>query len=63
MKDYQVMYIPRIQDELPVAEFDTLDSAMAHMEHIKKVKPKVYNFHYILDTKNGVKIDNDSGTR
>ena len=41
MKDYQVMYIPRIQDELPVAEFDTLDSAVAHMEHLKKVTPKV----------------------
>ena len=46
MKDYQVMYIPRIQDELPVAEFDTLDSAVAHMEHIKKVKPKVYDRMY-----------------
>lgn len=60
MKDYQVMYIPRIQDELPVAEFDTLDLAVAHMEYIKKVKPNVYPFHYILDTKNGSKIKNDS---
>lgn len=49
--NYKVMYIPKIEDEVAVAQFETKQEADAHMEHIAKVKPTVLPFHYIKETK------------
>ena len=49
--NYKVMYIPKIEDEVAVAQFETKQEANAHMEHIAKVKPRVLPFHYIKETK------------
>lgn len=44
---YKVMYIPRIEDEVCVAEFETATQAEAHMEFIKQQSPKAVRHHYI----------------
>lgn len=44
---FEVIYIPRMQDEVAVARFDTQAEAEAHMEMIKKERPKAYPHHYI----------------
>ena len=37
---YEVIYVPRVQDEVVVASFDTLEEANEHMKHIEKENPK-----------------------
>ena len=32
---YDIIYVPRVQDEVVVATFDTLEEANEHMEKIK----------------------------
>ncbi len=44
---YKVMYIPRIEDEVCVAEFKTATQAEAHREFIKQQSPKAVRHHYI----------------
>lgn len=44
---FEVIYIPRIEDEVAVARFDTEHEAEAHMEMIKRERPKAYPHHYI----------------
>lgn len=48
-KMYQIIYIPRIQDEVSVAEFDTKSEAEGWLENIKEVNPKAYPHHYIKE--------------
>tara|TARA_R110000772_G_scaffold148811_2_gene259409 strand:- start:22665 stop:22838 length:174 start_codon:yes stop_codon:yes gene_type:complete len=45
---YKIVYVPKVQDEIVVAEFDTLDKANSHMSLIKETKQKSFPFHYIL---------------
>ena len=55
---YQIWYIPRIQDELPVAGFNNLDDAIEQMNQLKVKRPKVYPHHYIWDVNNKQKVEN-----
>ena len=48
-KMYEVIYIPRIQDEVSVAEFDTKSEAEGWLENIKEVNPTAYPHHYIKE--------------
>ena len=49
---FEIIYIPRIQDEVVVARFDTEDEAKSHMDMIKEKKPKAYPHHYIKKIEN-----------
>jgi len=44
---YQIIYIPRIQDEIVLGETKDLSEAKAFMEKILLEKPHVYKYHYI----------------
>ena len=46
---YQVIYRPKVQDEVVVAQFETRAEADEYMEKIKEQKPKAYPHHYIKD--------------
>lgn len=48
---FQIIYIPRIHDEVAVAQFATKDEAEAYMELIKEKRPKAYPHHYIKENK------------
>tara|TARA_Y100000015_G_scaffold13033_1_gene12506 strand:+ start:234 stop:428 length:195 start_codon:yes stop_codon:yes gene_type:complete len=58
---YDIIYVPRIQDEVVVATFDTLEEANNHMEKIKSENPKAHNHHYIQERKETVWPGEDSG--
>lgn len=44
---YEVIYTPRVEDEVTVARFETQVEADKHMEKIKELRPKAYPHHYI----------------
>ena len=44
---YQVVYTPRIENEIVFASFGTYKEADAHMQTIKKVRSRAYAHHYI----------------
>lgn len=44
---YVITYTPRVQDEVIVATFDTLEEAKNHMELIEKEKPHTLKYHRI----------------
>jgi len=44
---YQVIYIPKIEDEIVVAEYDSMEQANAHMDTIKCSSMKAHKQHYI----------------
>ena len=46
---FNVIYIPKIEDEVIVASFNTKQEADAHMEYIAKVKPNALPHHYIQE--------------
>ena len=46
---YQVIYIPKVEDEVVVAQFKTRVEADEYMEKIKEQKPKAYQHHYIKE--------------
>ena len=48
-KMFQIVYVPRVQDEVVVAQFTTKEEAEAHMEAIKEKRPKAYQHHYIKE--------------
>ncbi len=41
---YQVIYIPRVENELCVGEYKT---QMEAEQHMKRMKPRLQEFHYI----------------
>ena len=41
---YQVIYIPKIEDELCVGEYKT---QMEAEQHLKQMKPRLREFHHI----------------
>lgn len=47
---FQVIYIPRVEDEVIVAEFYTIEEANDYMKTIKEKKPKAYPHHYIRES-------------
>ncbi len=50
---FQIIYIPRIHDEVAVAQFATKNEAEAYMELIKEKRPKAYPHHYIKEQEDG----------
>lgn len=54
---YQVVYTPRIEDEIVVASFDTYAEADAHMQKIKKVRSRAYAHHYINVSEEGLVVE------
>ena len=46
---FNVIYIPKIEDEVTVASFNTKQEADAHMDHIAEVKPNALPHHYIQE--------------
>ena len=41
---YQVIYIPRVENELCVGEYKT---KMEAEQHLKQIKPRLQEFHHI----------------
>ena len=54
---YQLIYIPRIQDEIILAQTIKLDDIKNLMTQLKIRRPKAYPHHYIWDTVNKIKIE------
>ena len=54
---HQVWYIPRMEDELPIASFNNLEDAIQLMTKIKKQRPKAFPHHYIWDVARKQKIN------
>jgi len=44
---YDIIYTPRIHDEVSVARFNTETEAQKYLEKIKEVRPKAYPHHRI----------------
>lgn len=54
---YEVIYIPRIHDEVAIAKFNNLDDAKKLMQTIKENRPKAFPHHYIWDKENETKVN------
>jgi hypothetical protein len=46
---FEVIYIPRVEEEIIVAQFDTEEEANAWMRQIKVMRPKSYPHHYVKE--------------
>ena len=46
---YEVIYVPRIEDEIAGARYSTKEEAEQHMEYVKNRQPKVFDYHYIKE--------------
>ena len=46
---FQVIYIPRVEDEVIIAEYYTIEEADDHMESIKSQSLKAHKHHYIKE--------------
>ena len=46
---YQVAYIPKIEDEVVLSEYESYREAEIHLEQILVTKPEVHKFHYIKE--------------
>ena len=53
---YEIWYIPRIQDELVVAKFETEHEAQVAMTELKYNRPKAFPHHYIWNAQTKKKI-------
>lgn len=53
---YQLIYIPRIQDEVVLAQNVKLKVIKNLMTELKTQRPRSYPHHYIWDTVNKIKI-------
>lgn len=60
MNKYQIWYEPRMDNPIPMWDFQTLEQAKEQMEHVKQENPKAYQFHYIWDIENKVKVEDNS---
>tara|TARA_B110000444_G_C18736314_1_gene545773 strand:- start:596 stop:772 length:177 start_codon:yes stop_codon:yes gene_type:complete len=49
---YEIIYTPRIHDEVAVAQFETQEHAQQYLEKIKKVRPKAYPYFRIEEAEN-----------
>ena len=50
---YEIIYTPRIHDEVAVARFETEPEANQYMEKLKEVRPKAYPYHRIEAVQQG----------
>ena len=44
---YEIIYTPRIHDEVSIARFGTQEHAQKYLEKIKEISPKAYPNHRI----------------
>jgi len=49
---YDIIYTPRIHDEVSVARFHTETEAQKYLEKIKEIRPKAYPHHHIQEVIN-----------
>ena len=48
---YQIVYIPRIENEIVIAQYNRKEEAKEHMSYIKVKNPRVLEHHYIKEVK------------
>ena len=48
---YQIVYIPRIENEVVIAQYNRKEEAKEHMNYIKVKNPRVLEHHYIKEVK------------
>ena len=60
MPSYQIIYTPRIEDEVVVAEFSTLKEAELHMNKIKEESLDAYPAIFYHDEQAWIASDKDS---
>ena len=48
---YQIVYIPRIENEIVIAQYNRKEEAKEHMNYIKVKNPIVLEHHYIKEVK------------
>ncbi len=53
---YQIIYLPRIQNEIVLVQSHDLNIIINFMKKIKKERPKAYPHHYIWDNNKKIKI-------
>jgi len=46
---YEIIYVPRVEDEIAVARYSTREEAEQHMKYVKNRQPKVFDYHYIKE--------------
>ena len=44
---YEIIYGPRVEDEIAVARYSTREEAEQHMKYVENRQPKVFDYHYI----------------
>ena len=54
---YEIWYIPRIHDELVVAQFETEHEAQLAMSELENKRPKAFPHHYIWNTVTKRKVE------
>ena len=45
---YEIIYVPRVEDEIAVARYSTR-GAEQHMKYVEKQTTKVFDYHYIKE--------------
>ena len=48
---YQIVYIPRIENEIVIAQYNRKEEAKEHMNYIKVKNPRVLEHQYIKEVK------------
>jgi len=56
---FEIIYTPRVENEVVVAKFKTLEEATLHLETIKQQRPKTLKYHRIEEVKEW--LGQDSG--
>ena len=46
---YEIIYVPRVEEEIAVARYSTREDAEQHMNYVKNRQPKVFDYHYIKE--------------
>ncbi|VVU94928.1 hypothetical protein CPAV1605_653 [seawater metagenome] len=59
MNIYQIIYIPRIQDEIVIKQSSDFNFIINFMKKLKSDRPKAYLHHYVwdLNNKKTIKLD------
>jgi len=53
---FEIIYTPRIEDEVVIATHSSITDAKQHMKKIKKTNLKAFKHHYIYDNIHKEKI-------
>ena len=48
---FEIIYTPRVENEVVVAKFETLEEATNHLKTIKQTRPNTYRQHRIEEVK------------